>query len=381
MGWSRWSAAGAIGVLVAGFGMQGAAAWQASPAASPVAGEVEVRVLGVETFATDFEAEGTLVGGLSGIDYDPATERWVALSDDRSENDPARFYELDVRYDEDGFETIDFDAVVTLLQGNGEPYPNAEDGGNVPDTEAIRLDPATGVFWYTSEGSRELGIDPFLAATTRDGQLIAAPPVPALFRMNPEEEVGPRENLVFEGLSFAADGASLWLAMEGPLFEDGAEATFAQSATVRLTNLDRTGAVLGQYAYEVDPIPVEPAGFGTSGVTEILAIDDERFLIVERASAEDAEGVFTNYVRLYEADVSGATDVNGVESLEDGEATPVAKRLVLDLNAEGIDPVDNVEGIAWGPELENGNRTLLLVSDNNFNETQVTEFIALEVVS
>jgi hypothetical protein len=53
---------------------------------------------------------------------------------------------------------------------------------------------------------------------------------------------------------------------------------------------------------------------------------------------------------------------------------------VLDVStAVGIDNVDNIEGIAWGPVLENGNRSLVLVSDNNFNDTQVTQFIAIEV--
>ena len=53
----------------------------------------------------------------------------------------------------------------------------------------------------------------------------------------------------------------------------------------------------------------------------------------------------------------------------------------LDLNAEGVTPIDNVEGITWGPVLDNGNRTLVLASDNNFNDTQVTEFTALEVTA
>ena len=72
--------------------------------------------------------------------------------------------------------------------------------------------------------------------------------------MNPNAETGPQENLAFEGLSFAADGSSLWLAMEGPLYEDGDNATAEQGATVRFTNIDRSGNVLGQYAYPmIDP--------------------------------------------------------------------------------------------------------------------------------
>ncbi len=198
--------------------------------------------------------------------------------------------------------------------------------------------------------------------------------------MNPSAEIGPQENLAFEGLSFAADGSSLWLAMEGPLYQDGENATAEQGATVRFTNIDRSGNVLGQYAYPIDPIPVVPAGFGLNGVTEILAIDQDRILVIERASSEDENGIYTNFIKIYEADVRGATNVQDVASLAGADFTPISKRLVLDLNAAGVDPIDNIEGITWGPPLANGNRTLLLVSDDNFNETLVTEFIALEVL-
>ena len=37
-------------------------------------------------------------------------------------------------------------------------------------------------------------------------------------------------------------------------------------------------------------------------------------------------------------------------------------------------------GMAWGPRLPNGNATLVMVSDDNFNASQVTLFLAFEVV-
>ena len=76
----------------------------ADRAATPDASAVAVRVLGVKAFPSDLEFQSTLVGGLSGIDYDPTTDSWIAISDDRSDNNPARYYELGVRYGESGFE-------------------------------------------------------------------------------------------------------------------------------------------------------------------------------------------------------------------------------------------------------------------------------------
>ena len=361
---------------------------QGTPIASPIATEVSteigsVRVIGVQTIANDLMVDDTLVGGLSGIDYDPDTGRWIAISDDRSDNQPARFYELNVSYTGDELAPVEVTGAVTFLQANGEPYPNSEAGGNVPDPESIRIDPKTDQLWYTSEGSRTRLIDPFVASTTWDGQFIASPQTPPIFEMESGAVAGPRDNLVFEGLSFSADGNSLWLGMEGPLYQDGALATDTTGSPVRLTNLGRDGEILGQVVYELEPIPVstEGATFSTTGLTEILAVDDSRFLTIERASVADANGVFTNYIRVYEIDVAGATNVAAYDWLTEDGYTPVSKRLILDLNAEGVTPIDNIEGITWGPTLENGDRSLVLISDNNFSDTQVTELVALDVAA
>ncbi len=55
---------------------------------------------------------------------------------------------------------------------------------------------------------------------------------------------------------------------------------------------------------------------------------------------------------------------------------PMGKNLVVNLEDLGIDP-DNVEGMTFGPPLPDGRQTLILVSDNNFNSAQITQFILL----
>jgi len=357
---------------------------QSTPAATPSAPVTvgDVRVIGSQTVPNDLMVDNTLVGGLSGIDYDAVDNSFVIVSDDRSDQQPARFYEAEIPISGNAIGPVKIDRTVTLLQANGEPYPNAEAGGNVPDPESVRIDPCSGNLFYTSEGSQKLLIDPFMAVAGTDGQYIAGPKTPDIFHMSADKLTGPRDNLVFEGLSFSADGTSLWLAMEGPLYQDGPTATADRGATSRITNVDRAGNVLGQFAYELDPIPGPTgAGYFGTGVTEILAIDDTRFLTIERASVEGDDGVFRNFIKVYEIDTAGATDIKSQQWLTTGGYTPVGKRLVLDLNGTDVTPIDNVEGITWGPKLENGNPTLILVSDNNFSETQVTQFIALEVAS
>ena len=40
--------------------------------------------------------------------------------------------------------------------------------------------------------------------------------------------------------------------------------------------------------------------------------------------------------------------------------------------------LDNIEGITFGP-MHEGKRTLILVSDNNFNPAQFTQFLAFTI--
>lgn len=81
-----------------------------------------------------------------------------------------------------------------------------------------------------------------------------------------------------------------------------------------------------------------------------------------------------NEIRIDEAD---ASDANNILDAPLDNARPVAKRLLVDLAVLGLDPIDNLEGMTWGPRLRSGARTLILVSDNNFADQQVTQIVAL----
>lgn len=355
----------------------------AFPAAAQSTTEIGgLRLIGAVTVSNDQTVDGTLVGGLSGVDYDPAADLWYLISDDKSDKNPARFYTAKLTFDQASLATVEIEHAITLLQAEGQPYPGAKAGGDVPDPESIRRDPETGNLWWTSEGDRKLGLSPFLRAATPDGRFAEALDTPELFRMNEEQEIGPRHNLTFEGLSFAPDGKSAWLAMESALYQDGPIATPSAGAIARLTRIDREGNVLAQFAYPLDPIQAVPAGNnGDNGVSEILALDDHRALVLERSGVEGADGVWAMYIRLYSIDTTGASDITAVPALVNANYIPVAKRLVIDLaRTAEVGRVDNIEGMSWGPTLSDGKRSLVLVSDNNFNPAQITQFLAFEVV-
>lgn len=354
---------------------------EATPVATPVSGGLQARLLDFEILPNELIVDDTLFGGISGIDYDPAADTWYFISDDPSHINPARFYIGAIEYDDNGFTDVSIERAVTLLQGDGTPFSSWEEGGIVADPEAIRKDPLGESLWWTSEGARELGVDPSVAISNPDGTLTTMMSFPPPYATDYPEEIGPRGNHSFEGLSFSTDGETLWIGMEHPLYQDGPIPSPDNNAWVRLVHLDRAGKILHEYALELDPIEApDDAQYASRGMSEILMLDESRLLAVVRTTIADSDGEYENYIRLWEFDVADATDIHGIESLVDAEFTPAARRLVIDLNEAGLYPIDNIEAMAFGPNLPNGNRALVLANDNNFDfETQVQQVVLLEV--
>ncbi|RYF29900.1 MAG: esterase-like activity of phytase family protein, partial [Comamonadaceae bacterium] len=83
-----------------------------------------------------------------------------------------------------------------------------------------------------------------------------------------------------------------------------------------------------------------------------------------------------NSLRLYEIDTRGAADVLAIDALTPYNHRPVTKTLVADFATLGLSRLDNSEGMCWGPPLADGRRMLVVVSDDNFNPLQITQFAA-----
>ncbi|MFF0775079.1 esterase-like activity of phytase family protein [Nonomuraea wenchangensis] len=359
-----------------------AAAFSA-PSASAAGRREPVRVtrfLGERSLPHMTRLDGTTVGGLSGIDHDPRTGTWYFISDDRWRYNPARFYTGRLQIDRvtGEFRGVRLTGVTTLTRADGTPYPGYGKPESA-DPESIRFDRWNGRLLWGDEGDRpddrNPGIplsQPAVRAMDRQGRHLGAFPLPRGLRLTRAER-GPRRNFGFEGL--AVTPRVVTAVTEGPRYEDGAPPTAERGAPARVTVWSRDGRLRGQYAYPLDALPaapVPPTGDADSGVSEILAVDDLRYLALERSWIQ---GVGYR-ARLYEFDLRGATDVLGRRSLADGRPyRPVAKRFVLDLS-EAAPQVQNYEGLAWGPRLANGECTLVVGSDDNFSQEEVTRFLA-----
>jgi hypothetical protein len=313
--------------------------------------------------------EGAPFGGISGLDYDRRTGEWLMISDDRSDKAPARFFVG--RLDAKGLTVT---RQVPLRRDDGSTFQStASAAGERADGEALRIDPLNGDLVWSTEGDASRGFDPAVRRMDREGKAKGRIPTPFGFSQ------GARPNLTLEGLSFSPDGRLLWVSMEAPLVQDGPVSSVAAGGLTRITKLDRQGKVTAQYAYRLDPIQAAPARRGDNGISEILALDDHRLLVLERSGVEDASGRFGYHCRLYVVDTRGAQDVVGRERLDDA-VRPLSKRLLVNFDRLAGVPTSNLEAMAWGPSRD-GRRTLVLMSDDNFDPAAPTHVVVLSVTS
>ncbi|MFC6281311.1 MULTISPECIES: esterase-like activity of phytase family protein [Polaromonas] len=357
----------------------------AVPASPPSA---RLRLIGEARLPSRLQFQGTTVGGLSGIDYDPASGQYFLLSDDGSSRNPARFYTAKIPLDADHLGQPEITGVTSLRQADGSAYPAILRGREVLDPESIRWRAASQTLFWTSEGNALAGVAPSLSETRLDGTLLRKFALPAMFDFGLLQ--GPRSNLTFEGLTLTPDGNSAWISMEGPMLQDGPLPTVqAPGGPCRFTQIDlASGRALRQIAYIPDAIPhapVPPATRADNGISEILMLDADRMLVLERAYMAGYGTDASNSLRLYLIDTRQGSDTLALPALQGAAYQPVNKLLLADFSAfigpgtgRRLERLDNTEGMTWGPRLPNGNRSLVFISDDNFNTRQITQLLAFE---
>jgi len=345
-------------------------------------------LIGTTSISTGTQFEGTEIGGLSSITYDPNRGVYYAISDDQGTIDPVRYYTLSIDVSDGQLDPgdITFLDVTTMLDASGMPYTPAS-----LDPEGLVL-MHEGSLYFTSEGfaARIPPVEPFIDRMNLNGRQNRALIIPDKFLPNLAGTQGVRSNLAFESLNVTPDERYLFTASEGALVQDGPAANLGQSSFARILQYRLSSGQPGsEYVYIVNPVaevPVPETQFRVNGLVELLPLDNVgTMLALERSFAVGAEGG-GNTIWLYEIQTQGATDVSGEFSLYPNGVgqppinfTPVTKRLILNVEEDlGIEP-DNIEGMAFGPALPDGRLPLILVSDNNFAANQATQFIVLAV--
>jgi len=303
--------------------------------------------------------KGTNVGGLSGIAY-AGGETFYTLSDDQAN---ARFYGIRAKIADGQLSAgdIEFTSVTTLKLPDGTPYP----AGSL-DPEGFALTKHNRNAIVTSEGFALANkVAPWIRVYRLDGSYVRDVPVPADYTPSADGMRGVRHNLGFE--SAATRGKHLYTGTEAALAQDGPPATLTDRSRVHLLRYDlKKNSLERQWTYLTEKIaepPNPPSAFAVNGLVEVLPLRENTLLTMERSFSVGAPDT-GNTIKLFR-----------VELNKDGSTT---KTPLLDLDVLGI-PLDNVEGMAFGPRLGKGQRTLLLVSDNNFAASQFTQFLLFAV--
>ena len=221
------------------------------------------------------------------------------------------------------------------------------------DVEGLARDPLRESVWVADEGLCEVAeYDP------ASGKRLSEVALPEILKTT-------RRTFGFESLTISSDGLEMWLANEEALKGDGPVATTGKGTTVRLVRFTRSSGLspwqaAGQWAYVTDGLAGSaPFDSCRSGLSDLCLLADGTLLALER------EYSFKPWpslrCRIYVVDRTGATEVSGRASLapEAPSFVPVRKRLLFDANSG----LANFEGLAPGPVLGEGIRTLVLVSD------------------
>ncbi len=319
--------------------------------------------------------EGTPVGGLSALAYDRNADRFYALCDDRGGLAPSRFYTLQAQLNTDGFGDVTIERVTTLENAEGDTFPVRQ-----LDPEGLALTPQ-GTLMISSEGSPRDGAAPFIGQFDLDGQLLTEYRIPDRYLFDgdgePEQTQGVQENLGFEALTIPPGNSGytepfrLFVGTEGPLRQDLDENPEIPYKNRLLHYLigEYQSTLISEHWY---PMDLSPLGAVSNGLSEIEAIDRSgHFLSLERAY-----GLQGTTVKLYQLATGGASDTSAIASLRGdlSTLTPIQKQLVLNLNELPL-AIDNLEGMALGPNLPDRTRSLILISDNNFSDRQKTQLL------
>ncbi|PZV17487.1 MAG: endonuclease/exonuclease/phosphatase [Pseudanabaena sp.] len=329
--------------------------------------------------------ENTPVGGLSCLAYDRIDDIFYAVSDDRSEFAPARFYALKLKFspqkEQPNLENVEVIGMDFLKDKTGNTYPNGE-----VDPEGIALTGDRTVL-ISSEGVTSNGIAPFIDEFDLvSGKWLRSLPIPPRYFRSPEknddartepktqEPQGVKESLGFEALTVIRDSIGdpyrVFAIIENALAQDTQPDTQQPSESRFLHYLVGNIAplIVAEHLYPVEAMtpPVNQIG-----VNKLVAIDrGGHFLTLERSN-----GTAGFNAKIWQIATGSATDTSSIKSFRvSPNVRAIRKKLVLDLSTLGI-KLDNLEGMAIGPRLADGSQSLILVSDDNFSENQFTQFL------
>ena len=223
------------------------------------------------------------------------------------------------------------------------------------DEEGIAYVPSAGTLFMSGEAGNEVleyNLDGSLT-----GRKLSIPPVFS----------GASGNCGLESLGYSGSSHLFWTTSESTIPADGVRASSANGVKnrLRLQSFDENMQPREQYAYEMDaPASMSSAARYAMGVSDITALDDGRLIVLEREFYVTSIG-FGSFVdnKLYIVNPANETAVTS-DTVFGDTAPYMRKTLLTSFSTSFMTGIANYEGMCLGPVLDDGTKTLILVSDS-----------------
>ncbi len=321
-------------------------------------------------------------GGVSAIEYTGQGNQYFALADrgpdDGDTTYECRLHKINLEIKPAAAVPVKVELLDTCLLMDSQGRPHVGDSRVFVATpqHGQRLDP---------EGVRRLGQDqlliceeygPMILRFDTAGKELASIPVPPAYTIskaaaskteeNQNNESGRASNKGLEGMAISPDGKTITCVMQNVMLQDGQrdEDGAPHGYHCRILQIDLEVGTTRQYVYHLD--------HPDNVLSEILAVSSTEFLVIERDYRSGNDAQCKHIKRI---DLADATDINGLDRLPPAELPediqPATKKTFLDMldpryGLVGKGMPEKLEGLAFGPDLSDGRKTLIIASDNDF---------------
>lgn len=304
------------------------------------------------------KVNGEVIGGISGVVF--SAGRLFLLSDDRGRGGRPRFFEAQLERQRSSLLLSHWK--VHFLKG----HEGASQGLGALDPEGLaRL--SGGHFLVASEADTNQKPRTQNRVFQIDAEGNWKSELNLGLETQPErigrQRHGSENNGGPEGLSLTPDERHLWVGFERPLVQE------PLPGRVRFERYQLGKEVRRDLVRSYD---LDPAGAADlevfRGVSALLATSSHQMFVLERTMVLRKTGL----------------EFSGAIFWADCHKEPCEKRKIYDLE-EKLRPwksgpsLGNYEGLAWGPRSSRGERSIFLVSDNNFSGKVPTELILFQV--
>jgi hypothetical protein len=331
------------------------------------------------------------LGGWSAIaSTDRADEFW--LLPDRGPKDgavsyPTRVHRIRLNFNHANSTAIQFELLETVLLRNAAgqsliglsaAFQGADAANNLRfDPEGIRVLPS-GDLAISDEYGPSVVV--FNARSGRASKWFNVPQrfLPKILSGDPDQEIaenqiGRQANGGFEGLAVQPDSKKLLAFAQKPLLQDSETTTKGKKigSHCRIVEFTTEGVAGSEYLY--------PLASSSTAVSEILGLGDSQALVLERDSESGRESKLKG---VFWIDYSKASHSEKIASVAPGkmpaDAQAVSKKLFIDFLDSKFGLYDDKlpakpEGLALGPNLPDGSRTLIVSVDNDFESASDSE--------